>query len=88
MTKQKGFKEKGKIRFSKYFQELKKGDKVSISKECSVASSFPSRIEGKTGEVEEMRGTCAVVKANDYEKEKRYIIHPIHLRKVKEADKN
>ena len=65
-------------------KELKKGDKVSVSKDCSVASSFPERIEGRTGEVEEMRGESAIVRLNDFEKSKRYIIHPIHLNKVKE----
>lgn len=78
---------KGKINLSKHFQELKKGDKVSISRNPSVASSFPLRIGGKTGEVEETRGDSVIVRLNDFEKAKRYIIHPIHLNKVKGEQK-
>ncbi|MEK6883685.1 MAG: 50S ribosomal protein L21e [Nanoarchaeota archaeon] len=76
-------KEKGKIRFSEYFKKLKEGDKVAIVRELSVSASFPQNIQGRTGVVEERRGRAYIVKINDYNQEKRFIIEPIHLKKIK-----
>jgi ribosomal protein L21E len=75
--------EKGKIRLSRYFQELKEGDRVGIVKEASIPAGFPKRIQGKTGVIEEKRGKAYIVKLKDYIHEKRFIIEPIHLRKIK-----
>ena len=76
-------KEKGKIRFSEYFKKLKEGYKVAIVRELSVSASFPQNIQGRTGVVEERRGRAYIVKINDYNQEKRFIIEPIHLKKIK-----
>jgi len=74
--------EKGKIKFSRYFQSLKKGDKVAVVRELSLKIGFPKTIQGRVGEIEEKRGDCYVVKIN-IGKDKRFIIHPIHLKKIK-----
>ena len=47
---------KGKLQLSKYFQELEKGDSVAIVREPAVQSSFPTRLQGRTGLVEGRRG--------------------------------
>lgn len=75
---------KGKIQLSKYFQKLEKGDSVAVVKEPAVPSSFPERIQGRTGLVEEKRGKAYIIKLNDQKKEKKFIINPIHLKKIKQ----
>jgi len=83
MVRTKKMQEKGKVKLSRYFQELKIGDKVSIIREASQKASFPERMQGKTGVIEEKRGKAYIVKLNDYNQEKRFIIQAIHLKKVK-----
>jgi len=73
---------RGKLQFSRYFQELEKGDFVAIVRESAVQSNLPKRIQGKTGSVEGKRGRAYIVKVRDNDKEKRFIINPIHLKKI------
>jgi len=80
--KKKPIRSKGKLQFSRYFQHLEKGDKVAVVKEISVQSNFPDRYQGRTGEVDGKRGRAYIVKINDNDKEKKFIIQPIHLRKI------
>ncbi len=74
--------EKGKVKFSRYFQELKQGDKVAIIREVSVKAEFPTRFQGRTGTIESKRGSIYVIKMNDHNREKTLLIHPIHLKKI------
>jgi len=83
--KKKNIRNKGKVSFSEYLKELKEGDSVAVVKELSVTSSFPERLQGRTGIVESKRGKAYVIRLNDLNKEKRYIIEPIHLKKLKTA---
>jgi len=76
-------KEKGKLRLSMYFQDLKKGDFVSVIKEMSLSSNFPKRLQGRTGIVEGQRGKAFIVKIKDQEREKKFLIGAIHLKKIK-----
>lgn len=82
MAKGKRMREKGKIRLSSYFKNLDKGQKVSVVPDAGIRSAFPKRIKGKTGVILESRGTFKVVEINDGNKAKKFIIHPIHLRKI------
>lgn len=75
---------KGKIQLSRYFQKLKKGDSVAVVKEPAVKSSFPERIQGRTGLIEEKRGKVYLIKLRDQKKEKKFLIEPIHLKKIKQ----
>jgi ribosomal protein L21E len=84
MVNRKNIRERGKLRLSQYFQSLKKGDAVAVVKEESVASDFPKRLQGWTGVVEERRGNSYVVKIKDNNKEKKFTIAPIHLKKIKQ----
>jgi len=83
MVRKKKIREKGKLQLSKYFQELNNGDFVAIVKEPSVQAKFPERIQGRTGIVEGKRGMSYIIKIRDQEKEKKFLIAPIHLKKIK-----
>lgn len=81
--KSKSVRTRGKLRFSTYFQKLKNGEKVAIIAEGSQKVNFPARMQGKTGTVDSKRGRSYVIKAKDNNKEKQFIIAPIHLKKIK-----
>lgn len=85
--KSKSAKNKGKIQLSRYFQELKKGDSVGIVIEQSINFSFPQRFQGRTGIIDGKRGRSYIVKVNDQKKEKLLLIEPIHLKKIKQIEK-
>ena len=82
MVKSKKIRQKGKIRLSEYYKDLVDGDKVAVVTEKSMKRSFPPRLQGRTGEIIGTRGTFKLVKINDKDAVKTYIIHPIHLKKV------
>jgi large subunit ribosomal protein L21e len=84
MVKSKSIRTRGKIQLSKYFQEFKEGDKAAVVVEPSVASSFPKVLQGRTGTIESKRGKAYMIKINDKNQEKRYLIEPIHLKKIKQ----
>ena len=81
--KRKPIRTRGKLQLSKYFQELKKGDFVAVVKEQAMQPSFPARLQGKTGVVEGKRGKSYFVSIKDQNKEKKFLIEPIHLKKIK-----
>jgi large subunit ribosomal protein L21e len=87
MVKRKAVRTRGKLQLSRYFQEFKEGDSVAVIKEKSIKSSFPVRLQGRTGIVEAKRGKAYVVKIKDQNKEKQFIIEPIHLKKIKQTKK-
>jgi large subunit ribosomal protein L21e len=78
----KQIRERGKIRFSEYFKELKEGEIVGVVNEASIPFSFSKRIIGKTGKIVGSKGKYKLVQLMDGNKEKEYIIHPIHLKKL------
>jgi large subunit ribosomal protein L21e len=82
MSGRKQIRTRGKLSLSRYFQELKQGDRVAISREPAVQSAFPERMQGRTGIVEGKRGGAYIIAVKDQNKEKRYIIAPIHLKKM------
>ena len=79
---------RGKIKFSRYFQKLQEGESVAVVIEPSVKSSFPKRLQGRTGKIEEKRGKAYFVKIKDQKKEKKFLIEPIHLKKIKNINKH
>jgi large subunit ribosomal protein L21e len=85
MSKKKKVRTRGKLQLSRWFQELKEGDSVAVVKEPSIQSRFPTRIQGRTGLVEGRRGKAYMIKLKDQNKEKRFIIEPIHLKKIKQT---
>ena len=87
MVNRKPIRTRGKLQLSRYFQELDKGDIVAISREPSVLTNVPIRLQGITGVVEGNRGKACIVKIKDGNKEKRILIEPIHLKKIKQIKK-
>ncbi len=76
--------ERGKLSLSKYFQELKAGDKVNLKIDSIIQKGrFSPRFHGLTAVVSGKRGRCYEVIVHDREKEKTLLVHPIHLNKVK-----
>lgn len=86
MVKRKNIRKRGKIPFSRAFQEFEEGDFVSVIAEDSVQPRFPESIQGRTGIVSEKRGRSFLVKIMDSDKEKIYILNPIHLKKIKKME--
>ena len=82
MLKRKSVREHGKIPFSKYFQKFEKGDRIAVKRELTVQPKFPKRLQGRSGVVSGKRGNSYIVSIYDIRKEKTYIIHPVHLRKL------
>jgi large subunit ribosomal protein L21e len=87
MVNRKSIRTRGKLQLSKYFQNLKEGDLVSVVVERSEKINFPKRLQGRTGVVVGKRGRANVVKIKDQTKEKEYIINSIHLKKIKPIEK-
>ena len=83
MNKKKSLREHGKIKFSRYFQKFKKGDRVAVVLDLAYQLPFPKRIQGKSGRVVGDRGKSVVVSLKDGNKEKTYIIPKLHLKKLK-----
>jgi len=87
MSKGKSIRTKGKLPLSRYFQELKEGDSVAVVRELSIRSNFPKRLQGRTGVIEDKRGKAYIVRIKDQNKEKKFLIEPIHLKKIKTPKK-
>ena len=83
MNKRKKQREHGKIKLSRYFQKFKSGDRVAVVKELALQPKFPKQIQGRGGVIKSKRGSSYIVKINDLNKKKDYIIHPVHLIKLK-----
>lgn len=86
MSKRKNIRSRGKIKFSEYFKKLKEGDIVGVKREQGVGANFPKRIQGRTGKIEGKRGSNYLVKLKEFAKEKVFIIHPVHLKRIKQGE--
>ena len=87
MAKKKKIKTRGKLQLSRYFQVFHEGDSVAVVEEKAVQSSFPGRIQGRTGIVEEKRGKAYMIKIKDGNMEKKFLIEPVHLKKIMITEK-
>ena len=75
---------RGKISITKYFQTFKAGERVYLSVEPAVQKGmYHPRFMGKTGIIKSKRGRCYEVMINDIGKEKKLIVHPVHMIKAK-----
>jgi large subunit ribosomal protein L21e len=74
---------KGKLSLRNYFQPLEAGQKVALKAEPSVQSGlYFRRFHGLVGTVSKKLGNCYEVIIKDGAKEKKLIIHPVHLKVV------
>lgn len=85
MLKYKRIREKGKLPFTKYFQTFEPGEAVAVVRELSIKFGYPNRIQGRTGRVIEKRGSAYYVEIKELNKPKKYLLKPIHLKKIMEA---
>jgi len=83
MARRKNVRTRGKLPLSKYFQDFKVGESVAVIRERAVASSFPVRLQGRTGVVEDKRGKAYIIKIKDQDKEKKFLIEPKQKKKIK-----
>ena len=82
MVMKKKAREKGKIKLSMYFQKFNEGDNVSVIIEASLVANTPKRFQGRIGKIAGKKGKAYVVKIYDQNKEKEFLIKPIHLKKI------
>ena len=73
---------KGKLSLRKYLAEYKLGEEVILDAEPMVQSGmfFPN-YQGKRGVVSKKTGSCYEVLIKDGKKEKKLVVHPIHLKR-------
>lgn len=82
MVRRKKIRTRGKLKLSRYFQELSEGNSVALVREPSIKCSFPLRMQGRTGIIIGKRGRAYIVSVKDFDKEKKFLIAPIHLKKI------
>ncbi|MEX2017041.1 MAG: 50S ribosomal protein L21e [Candidatus Pacearchaeota archaeon] len=85
MVKRKKIRTRGKLSLSRYFQNFKEGDRVAVVREAAIASAFPERMQGRTGVIEGKKGRTYIVAIKDQNKEKKFLIQPVHLKKIDTA---
>lgn len=85
MRTHKRMKARGKFSFMRFFQKFKEGDSVAIVRDLTFPFGYKKQIQGRTGKVIEKRGSAYFVEVKDLNKPKRYLINPIHLKKIEEA---
>lgn len=72
------------VTVSRYLQRLEKGDRVVIDIHPSVQEGRPHhRFNGRVGVVVGTQGSAYLVEVRDGGKNKRLIVAPIHLRRLK-----
>ena len=84
-TLQKDRNAKGKISISRYFKQFKVGDKVCLKAEPAVQKGmYFRRFHGMIGTITGRAGKNYTVEVSDQGKKKTQIVHPVHLREVKQ----
>ena len=79
MTKPKRL--RGKVSLTRYFQVYSTGQRVALKAEPSVQSGiYFKRFHGHVGVIGKKLGTCYEVVLKDHGKEKRLIVHPVHMK--------
>lgn len=82
MSRHKTPRMRGKLPLSSYFQSFKPGDTVAVVQNLAVIFGYSPRLQGRTGKVIEKRGSAYYVEVKDLNKPKRYLLKPIHLKKI------
>lgn len=79
----KGIRRKGKMNIKGYFQQFKEGDRVQLVADSTVQKGmFPLRFYGKVGTIISKQGAAYRVSIYDHTKEKSFVVHPIHLKRL------
>tara|TARA_Y100000310_G_scaffold345284_1_gene463413 strand:+ start:6270 stop:6509 length:240 start_codon:yes stop_codon:yes gene_type:complete len=77
--------DKGKFSFTRFFQKFKPGDSVAVAQELSVVFGYSKRLQGRTGKIIKKQGSAYEVEIKDFDKTKKYLIKPIHLKRIQNA---
>jgi large subunit ribosomal protein L21e len=83
MLKRKRMRQRGKLSFSKFFQTFEPGDLIAVVRELGQKFGYKNRLQGRTGRVIEKRGSAYYIEIKDHNKPKKYLLRPIHLKKIK-----
>ncbi|MFT4326968.1 MAG: 50S ribosomal protein L21e [Candidatus Woesearchaeota archaeon] len=76
---------RGKVSLRNYLQLLEAGDKVALKAESSIHDGiYYKRFHGRIATVERKRGFCYEVSLVDGKTKKTLIVHPVHLKKIKQ----
>lgn len=79
----KSIKEKGKMSLTRFFQEFNEGERVVFKAESSYQKGmYMPRFHGKNGMVNKKIGRCYEIVFKDSNKQKKAIVHPVHLKKM------
>jgi len=84
MRSHKRTRERGKLSFSRFFASFKEGDSVAVVQELSQIFGYKKTIQGRTGKVISKRGSAYEVEVKDINCPKRYLIKPIHLKRIQQ----
>ncbi|MFH1425231.1 MAG: 50S ribosomal protein L21e [archaeon] len=82
MLKHKKPRTKGKFSFVRFFQKFQAGDRVAVVRELNQKFGYPKRLQGRTGKILEKRGSAYYIEIKDLNKPKKYLIRPIHLKRI------
>jgi len=85
MLKHRRIRTKGKVPFSKYFQQFKEGDVVAVTKELGFIFGYKHTLQGRTGRIISKKGEAYEVEVKDLNCPKTYFLRPIHLKKIQLA---
>ena len=79
---QKAKSKRGKISFRSYLSEYNAVERVILKTEPAIQEGFfHPKYQGRVGLVGKKQGSCYEVTINDFGKEKKLIIHPVHLKR-------
>ena len=74
--------QRGRFSLAKFFQQFKEGDSVALVRDLTFPLDYKKQVQGRTGKVIAKRGSAYEVEIKDINKPKRYLIKPIHLKKI------
>ena len=75
--------EKGKLHINKFLQKFENGDKVGFVVYPSEQHGlFNLRIQGKHGIILGKQGNCYVVEYDDRGLKKKFVVNPVHLKRI------
>jgi ribosomal protein L21E len=78
--------EKGKIHLKRFLQTFEIGDMVQLLPDAQVQKGmFHLRFYGKKGIVAAKQGRAYKVTIMDHDKQKSFVVNPVHLKRMEEA---
>lgn len=83
----KNVKTRGKISLTRFFNKFVEGERVCFNAEPGYQGGmYDPRFHGKIGIVKSKKGRCYEVAFKDFKKPKTAVVHPVHLKKIKDGN--